>query len=131
MMTDITLLRTPVPFTRTGASRTGGRYTPARYRAWKDYFGWEARAAHDGDPWTCDVIALVNVAPDGVRARFLSGDHPPGIGFDFGPGRPTGVRGDLDNYVKAVLDASNGIVFDDDRRVTVIIAGFTDTVEVV
>ena len=37
-------------------------------------------------------------------------------------GAPAVGRTDLDNYVKAVLDACNGIVYHDDRQVTNLVA---------
>jgi crossover junction endodeoxyribonuclease RusA len=33
---------------------------------------------------------------------------------------PTKLRGDIDNYVKSVLDGLNGVAYDDDRQVTVL-----------
>ncbi len=38
--------------------------------------------------------------------------------------RPKGVRGDLDNYIKAILDAGNGMLYGDDRQVEWINGGF-------
>lgn len=38
--------------------------------------------------------------------------------------RPVGVRGDLDNYVKSISDALNGVLWHDDRQVELLTVGF-------
>ena len=71
---------------------------------------------------------LWRLGPDGVRAEFV----PLGIEveFDLTPitERQKYVRADLDNYVKGVLDAVQGIVIKDDRLIVAIYASFTDTI---
>jgi len=82
-----------------GFSRT---YTPRRTKDYEDLIAMAARAAmRSRRPLACPVD---------VSIRFvLAGD----------PGKwPTSsVDGDGDNLEKAVLDALNGIVFEDDRQV--------------
>ena len=126
-MTDVVWLGKPVPWKRTLGSGNR-RYTHPEYRAWKDDFGWAAKQAHVGEPWNHPTSVWIVVAPDGVRARFT----PAWIGEDcvFAPAaeRPKGLRGDLDNYVKAVLDSVQGIVIEDDRLIVAIVAAFVPTI---
>ncbi len=127
-MTDVLWLGKPVPWKRTLGSGNR-RYTDPTYRAWKDDFGWCAKAAHAGPPWDWPTIVGIQIGPDGVRARFVPLDIPPR--FDSVPivERPKGLRGDLDNYVKAVLDSVQGIVYVDDRLVVAVRAAFVTTIQ--
>lgn len=82
----------PVPKGRPRLGRNGNVYTPARTAEYERAIGWEWRKAQhpklDGALW--------------VEIEVGEGKYP----------------ADLDNYVKAALDALNGIAWDDDRQVT-------------
>ena len=126
-MTTVLHLGKPVPWKRT-RGQGNRRYLDPDYRAWKEAFGWTAKTAHDGKPWDWPVIVSILIAPDGAKAKFV----PLGIDprFDAVPivERPKGIRGDIDNYVKAVNDAVQGIVIVDDRLVVAVRAAFAVTV---
>lgn len=76
------------------------RYSPAWYRQWKDDFAWFARQAMHGRPPLSGNIRL--------SAEF----------FKLKPKNPQSRNyGDLDNHLKAVKDAMNGICYHDDSQV--------------
>jgi Holliday junction resolvase RusA-like endonuclease len=94
-------------------TKTGRVYTPAKTKAYENAIGWAARAVHKGDPISGPVIVRViaNMPvpaswPKAKRASALVGDvsHT---------GKP-----DIDNLMKAALDALNGIVWRDDSQIT-------------
>lgn len=93
------LVHIPLPpkvWERTGGSGSR-RYTVDAYRDWK-----ALAARHIAD----SGVPLGYVDPVGVAIGF----RPDGIDlavYPRGPNRPRGMRGDLDNYVKAVLDAAH------------------------
>jgi Holliday junction resolvase RusA-like endonuclease len=71
-----------------------GAYIPARIKAWQDQIAWAAKAAMAGeDPYTGDVA---------LETIFYRKDTR---------------RCDIDNLNKAVWDACNGIVWEDDSQV--------------
>ena len=90
----------PVPFPRP-ASNGRRRFNPPRYSAFKDSLGLIANRAMNGRAPLTGNIKLTVV---------------------FAKNRPANITsrnwGDLDNHLKAVLDALNGIAFFDDRQVT-------------
>jgi len=71
-----------------------GHYIPARVRAWQDAVAWAAQQEMAGD-------------------EPMEGELSVSLTFY----RPNKVRCDLDNLSKAVLDAMNGIVYEDDKQV--------------
>jgi Holliday junction resolvase RusA-like endonuclease len=77
--------------------RKGGRthvYTPTKTKAWEDAVAWQIRAAlRAGEPIAGDVA---------VELAFY---------------REKNHRADLDNLVKAVSDAMNGLVYRDDAQI--------------
>ncbi len=127
-MTDVLWLGKPVPWKRTLGSGNR-RYTDPKYRAWKDDFGWCAKAAHAGPPWDTPTVVRIEIAPDGVRALFRPLCDESKFGAVRIAERPKGVRGDLDNYVKAVNDSVQGIVVGDDRLIVCIVAAFVTTIQ--
>ena len=112
----------PVSWKRPQRARQGHTYTEPKVKAWMDTFGWEAKVAHAGEPWTGPLWALIEIGADVVCVTFGQVGEE-GVAA-FGASRPRGVRGDLDNYVKAVLDAGEGIVYQNDRQVVAVHAGF-------
>lgn len=115
----------PVPWKRTQGSGRN-RYMHPKYRVWRESFQWAAKQAMQGrtpfdEPLAVQVqvgadMILVTVSPNGREA----------VSIPAAVARPKGVRGDLDNYVKAVLDGMNGIVYGDDRVVLAVSAAFVD-----
>ena len=114
----------PVPYSRTTtATGPGGahrRILPARYRDWRTkaagVFNLTRRGRTFDEPVAVDVV----VYPDRVLVRFTpAGDLT----------RNT-LRGDLDNYAKAVLDAAqSGNILTNDRHVVALTARFAEDTE--
>lgn len=123
MTTRIILPGQPITFARTATTVDGAtgqlrQTNPARYRQWKhkasDIVALTRRGVTYDEPVTVDL----EVYADGIIATF-AGTIP--------PARPKGLRGDLDNYVKAVLDAAQtGHLLDDDKIVHAIKARFVN-----
>lgn len=89
-------------------SRRGHVFTPAATALYES----QVAGAYRGSPNATDFEGL----PISVRI-ILDKD-----GFDLTIEElrewlPSKLRGDLDNYAKAILDALNGVAFDDDRQV--------------
>lgn len=81
-------------------SRGKQRYSPAWYRQWKSDFGWFAKQAMHGQPPLTGKLLL--------SAEF----------YKLKPKDPTSRNyGDLDNHLKAVKDAMNGICYEDDSQI--------------
>jgi crossover junction endodeoxyribonuclease RusA len=93
---QLVVLGVPVPLQRSRTQR-GRHYLPARSTAYRELVQAEWMAA--GRP-------SLGGAPFAMSARFYGAN----------------ARGDLDNLVKAILDALNGLAFADDRQL-VCIAG--------
>ena len=75
-------------------SRHGGGYTPAIVKAWQNEVAWAAKQEMIGDDMLTGELY--------VSMTFMLPDRR---------------KRDLDNLSKGVLDAMNGIVFEDDRHV--------------
>ena len=88
----------PVPKGRPRVTRNGHAYTPARTVAWEETVAWNTRNAMDG------------------RAPFQG---PLQVELTFYGGR---ANADLDNLCKAVLDAMNKVVYEDDKQIVTLIA---------
>lgn len=102
----------PVPWQRT----RNGRRTDERYGAWKDLAaGVMLQARMPDGKLEGPVAARATVKPGGIAVVFYNVDYLE---------RPRGLRGDLDNYVKGVLDAANGVMYGDDAQVSLIAAEF-------
>lgn len=116
----ITIPAGPVPYSRTATvtNPTTGkrvRVLPARYRAWRTTARDAIAILRRGRTITGPVHVDVVVGPDSTVCRFTP---VPDL-------RPKGIRGDLDNYAKAVLDAAQaGGVIGDDRQVVSLTARF-------
>lgn len=63
-------------------------------------------AAYDGPRFTTPVCVVIDLQKDDTTVTISEVDQ-----------EPTRLMGDVDNYVKAVLDALNGVAWDDDRQV--------------
>jgi len=94
----------------------GHAYTPARYESWKQEASWrlhtQTSARYDGP-----VSVTVVVRRDRVEIEL----------DETADTRPKGLRGDLDNYVKGVLDAlQDAGIIRDDRQVHELHATFEE-----
>ena len=108
-----------VPYARhVGVGKSG--HNPARYAAWRDAAAYRLRsldALANTQPLVGDASVRIVVDRDGVT-----------IEVDESPRRrPRGVRGDIDNLAKAVLDALvDARVITDDRHVVALSVEFAD-----
>lgn len=82
-------------------------YTPEKTRLAEKKIG----EAWDGPCFTCPVSVYVHVDAEGAAIIVEPHEDP-----------KSKLRGDLDNYVKTLLDGLNGIAWDDDRQVVKITA---------
>lgn len=91
----------PVPCPRPRVSKRGHAYYPAKYKHYKVELG-EAIAAAWGDrsPLDGSVEIVVDFHVEPPKKSKLT--HP---------------KPDIDNYVKGLFDAMNGVVFNDDCQV--------------
>ncbi|GEM_PF-3097501 len=122
-MTDTTRLwipGKPVPYDRavTATSRSTGRpirVHSARYRGWRRTAADVVRIMRRRDTWDRPVSVWIGVEADRIEVHV--GPHT--------PTRPRALRGDLDNYAKAVLDAlQQGGLIADDRLVETLTVTF-------
>ena len=91
----------------------GRAYMPSKYVSWKRDAAMLLKTA-----MASNRIELIELETDiQVRVQFRFG-RDAGIVLEVSEmernGRP---RGDLDNYLKAISDAMNGIVYADDRQI--------------
>lgn len=92
-----TVATVPVPFKRTLANGKR-RFNDPRYSDFKNVIGLHARVAMQGQAPLADAVKISVV----VSTKY----------------KPTALQaGDIDNHLKAVLDALNGICYVDDRQV--------------
>jgi len=102
----------PFPKERPRATKQGRVFTPTKTikyeRELKELF---RKQFPEHEPFTEPVNIEVDVAVDKICVEITKVDH-----------KPKGMRGDLDNYVKAIMDALNGEAFEDDRQVVEITA---------
>lgn len=105
-----------VPFQRTRYNRATNRfYQHPDYAQWKEDAGWIMKQVKMmNGAVELDII----VSPDGIRVdyREVADNHRV---------VKKGMRGDLDNYGKAVVDAGNGIMYGDDRQVVILSERFS------
>lgn len=97
----------PVTWKRTASGRGGRRYNPKEYQDWKDRAAVRFAAGAQLRKMKGDVAVAVEVFGDRVEVRASALDESRRAG--------TGLRGDVDNYAKAVLDAlqAAGVLRDD------------------
>ena len=121
-MVDVTRLwlpGRPVPYDRavTAVNRRTGRPMRVHSQRYRDWRSTAAEAAWFAarTTWTVPVGVWVGVEPD--RVEVVITPHT--------TTRPKGIRGDIDNYGKAVLDAlQQGGVLADDRLVETLTVTF-------
>jgi len=114
-MTRLWIPGRPVPAARPRVA-AGHAYTPAGYREWLEAAAWEVKAAGI-DRRTGPVTVNLVIHPTGIGIGLSEPPPPVGRG---------GLRGDLDNYIKAALDAlTGGGAWEDDRQVSHLTARFS------
>jgi Holliday junction resolvase RusA-like endonuclease len=105
----------PVTFARP-VPHDGGAHSEARYAGWKTKAAGLINLTRRGVTYDGPVHAEVYVYADGVVLA-VTGSTP--------DVRPSAVTGDLDNYVKAALDAAQaGHLITNDRQVQRVTAYF-------
>lgn len=95
-------------------TRRGFAYTPKRT------LDYEAKIAeaYEGPKFESERLALhLAFSTEGVHVEIREVEPAYETGL-----KGSILRGDLDNYVKAVMDALNGVAYGDDKQVVVIIA---------
>jgi crossover junction endodeoxyribonuclease RusA len=100
----------PVPKGRPRMTRRGRVYTPATTLESEDII----RAAWDGPMFEGNVMLYCTFTKEGIAI------HVQDISDKVIP--PTKLRGDLDNYVKLLMDGLNGVAWKDDKQVTMLVA---------
>ena len=92
-----TVATVPVPFKRTLANGKQ-RFNDPRYSDFKNVIGLHARVAMQGQAPLADAVKISVV----VSTKY----------------KPTALQaGDIDNHLKAAMDALNGICYVDDRQI--------------
>lgn len=87
----------PIAWARAGTDPNGRRFTPKRYQAWKDRAVPQLQASAKLRRFPGEVAVAIDVFPDRTEVR-ISAIEPEDR-------RRQTLRGDVDNYAKAVLDA--------------------------
>lgn len=102
----------PFPKERPRATRTGVIYTPRKTKDYEQYLvALFQDQFPDHIPFEEPLDIKVDIATDHIVVAITKVDH-----------KPQGMRGDLDNYVKAAMDALNNVAFVDDNQIVSITA---------
>jgi Holliday junction resolvase RusA-like endonuclease len=111
----------PAPFARTRGTLGGVRYNPAKYTTWKDAAGVIAQGIRRGRPKLEGPVGIeLVVTPAGLVFEVWEIAVPETRGT---------LRGDLDNYAKAIIDALQGVLYENDRQVETITVRFAPDLE--
>ncbi len=117
-MIKLTIFGEPIPQARPRFTRNGHAYDPERSknykqlaRLWitqtlKKYTGWEALET----ALVVDMTFYLSIPISWTKKRRIDASN--------GVIRPTAKNGDIDNLIKAVLDAGNGLIWIDDTFIT-------------
>ncbi len=97
---------------RLSTKRKAGKrvaYTPLATRSFESKVGdaWRAKYT-DTEPLDVPVTVQISITREGFTLDVVRKDQST---------RPVGVRGDIDNYVKSILDGLNGVAWTDDKLV--------------
>lgn len=95
----------PHPKQRPQRSKHGGMFTPKETRVYEQ----EVARCYDGPQFEGPVEVSIILGKDFSTVTIRESDHA-----------PSPLRGDLDNYMKSILDALNGKAFVDDKQVLVL-----------
>lgn len=98
----------PRPKQRPRMTRSGHVYTPKDTKDIENAIGGEFAAQFpDHEPWAEPLDVRIAYEKDGFHVELEPITNP----------NKANLRGDIDNYVKATLDALNKIAYTDDRWV--------------
>ena len=112
-MIQFTIPGEPVPQARPRLSKTGIAYTPEKSRRYKEYIRLLASAKMAGKtPLEGPLCLSVRVYRSVPKSRSKKWQTEAKTGKE----RPI-QKPDLDNYIKAVQDGLNGIVWHDDSQI--------------
>lgn len=111
---------TPRPFARTRGAGAG-RYNAEDYTIWKAAVGVIAQGIRRGRPKLDGPIGVeIVITPDGIVFEVWETATSPARGS---------LRGDLDNYAKALIDGLQGALYANDRQVETITVRFAKDLE--
>ena len=113
-----TILMPPLGFKRPRPNKHGGYYSPhhADLLDWRQLIQNQMRVNSE-QIIEGPVSVSLHIGKDSTDIELA-----PIVGCD--PCRPKGIRGDLDNYVKAIVDSLQGPAFFDDKQVVDLAARF-------
>ena len=103
----------PVPKGRPRRSANGGMFTDKRTREFEklvSLYCKEAMAIAKKSPLTGPLRCEVHLEDDECSIMVVQCG-----------GEKSKLRGDIDNYIKAILDGANGILFEDDKQIQFLI----------
>ena len=104
----VTIPIRPVPKGRPRIGRGGHAFTPQKTRDYEAAVSKIMRQAMTGRAQIQGPVRVsIQINPSGVVAVFSPIHGHTG----------SKLRGDVDNYAKAIMDAANGIIFADDKQV--------------
>lgn len=104
-MISFGVLIRPRPTPRPRGKKGQGAYYPPEYNAYRDELLWRIRQAVKGRPRLAEPLKItVSITLEGFEVQ-----------IEPGPVRPKGMRGDIENFVKGLLDGLQqaGVVEDD------------------
>ena len=111
----------PVGFARTRGDGAA-RFNPSRYTLWKTAAGTIAQGVRRGRPKLEGPVGIeLVVTPEGIVFEVWE--------TAVSKARGKRLRGDLDNYAKALIDALQGVLYENDRQVETITARFAEDLE--
>lgn len=96
----------PLAKERPRATRTGHVYTPKRTAQYEK----KVAEAYDGPLFPADhtVEVALSFSDKGTNIHITATKNPEW---------KASLRGDIDNYVKSILDALNGVAWEDDKQI--------------
>lgn len=95
-------------------TRRGRVFTPKRTLDYER----QIAEAYNGPMFESDRLAVhLSFSRKGVQIEISEAELKP----EHSSGLPV-LRGDIDNYAKAIMDALNGVAYEDDKQIVVLIA---------